>query len=114
MYHSAAEVWSGLTKNATEGMAKKVSLIVWTLLLFGGQVLPFVLLAAVPTTPAMVAVVLVIGLRLLLAARFRQSEISAVLHPVGILVLLALQWSALIRAIRGAPSSWRGRTYPAQ
>ncbi len=113
MYHSAREVWSGLGKNATEGMAQPVSLIIWTALLAGGQVLPFILMLAAPSTPAMAALVLTIGFRLVLAARFRQSEASAVLHPIGILGLLAVQWAALVRAMRRQPASWRGRTYPA-
>jgi hypothetical protein len=114
MYTSAREVWSGLSKNATEGMAQKGPLIIWTALLLGGQVLPFLLMLLAPTTPAMIAVVLVIGFRLLLAARFRQSEVSALLHPFGILALLAVQWAALVRALRGRPATWRGRAYPAQ
>ena len=44
MYSSAAQVWEGLLKNATEGMAKPVALPVWTVILAGGQVLPAVLL----------------------------------------------------------------------
>jgi hypothetical protein len=114
MYNSAREVWSGLGKNATEGMAQKGPLVIWTVLLLGGQVLPFILMLIVPSTPALVALVGVVGLRLLLAARFRQSEVSALLHPLGILGLLAVQWAALVRATRGRPATWRGRTYPAQ
>ena len=37
-------LWSGFLKNATEGMAKPVALPVWTVLLFGGHVLPWLLL----------------------------------------------------------------------
>ena len=114
MYASAAEVWSGLGKNATEGMAKPVPLPVWTVLLAGGHVLPLVLVVAAPSWPAAMALVLSTGLRFILAARFRQSELSALLHPVGILALLAVQWSALVRSARGRPAMWRGRAYPAQ
>ena len=114
MYASASEVWSGLSKNATEGMAKPVALLVWTTLLLGGQVLPLILMLTVPSTPAMAALVLAIGLRLLLAARFRQPEVSAMLHPFGIVALLIIQWAALVRTLRGRPATWRGRAYPAQ
>ncbi len=114
MYGSAAELWSGLGKNATEGMARPFALVIWTTMLFGGQVLPAILMLTVPSTPAMAALVMGVGLRLLLAARFRQPEISAVLHPVGIVALLTVQWAALLRMLRGRPAMWRGRAYPAQ
>ena len=114
MYASAAEVWSGLGKNATEGMAKPVPLLVWTALLAGGHVLPLVLVLVAPSVPAVTALVLSLGLRFILAARFRQSEASALLHPLGILALLAVQWAALVRSLRGRPAMWRGRAYPAQ
>ena len=45
MYRSAREVWFGLAKNAREGLAAPRLLVPSTLLLLGGQVLPFVLLA---------------------------------------------------------------------
>ena len=50
MYTSFAEVWHGLGKNATEGMATRRALPAWTLLLGGGHVLPFLL--AVVSRPA--------------------------------------------------------------
>ena len=114
MYSSVSELWSGLGKNATEGMARPVALVVWTVILFGGQVLPGVLMLTAPSAPAMAALVLGVGLRFVLAVRFRQPEISAVLHPLGILALLTVQWAALVRMARGRPAVWRGRAYPAQ
>ena len=44
MYRGGREVWQGFAKNATEGMAKPLALPVWTLLLGGGHVLPFLAL----------------------------------------------------------------------
>lgn len=114
MYANAAQVWEGLTKNATEGMAKPGALPVWTVILAGGQVAPAVLLALAPSWTAAAALACGIGLRLVLAERFRQPWLSAVLHPVGVAALLVLQWSALIRAARGRPATWRGRAYTAQ
>ena len=114
MYASAREVWHGLGKNATEGMATPVALPVWTVLLGGGHVLPAVLMAVAPSTLAAAALACSIGLRLLLAWRFRQPVLSAVLNPVGVAAFLVIQWAALIRARRGRPSVWRGRAYPAQ
>ena len=114
MYSSAAQLWEGLGKNATEGMAKPGAIVVWTALLGLGHVLPLVLVLFAPSTAAVTALVLSVGLRLVLAARFRQPEVSALLHPFGVLALLVVQWAALLRVLRGQPATWRGRAYPAQ
>ena len=114
MYESAAQVWEGLCKNATEGMAKPRALPVWTVILGGGQVLPALLMLVSPGAVAGLALAASIGLRLVLAARFRQPWVAALLHPVGVAALLLLQWWALLRAARGRPATWRGRAYTAQ
>ncbi len=44
MYTSAAQVWSGLAKNATEGLGAPSRIVPISLLLFLGQVVPFLLL----------------------------------------------------------------------
>lgn len=110
MYRSAAGVWLGLAKNAREGMATAVQLPVWTFLLLAGHVAPFLLLAdrdAVPVAGA--ACVLSLGLRVATAVWFRASLGGALLHPVGVLVLLAIQWFAAYRALAGRPVGWKGR-----
>ena len=114
MYANAAQVWEGLCKNATEGMAKPAALPVWTCILFGGQVLPAVLMVLSPSVLAALALLASSGLRLVLAARFRQPWLAAVLHPLGVLAVLVVQWSSLVRALRGRPATWRGRAYTAQ
>jgi len=114
MYANAAQVWEGLCKNATEGMAQPRALPVWTVILAGGQILPAVLMLAAPGWTAGLALLASVGFRLVLAARFRQPWIAALLHPLGVLALLVVQWWALIRAARGRPATWRGRAYTAQ
>lgn len=117
MYQNGREVWQGFTKNATEGMASPKAILPWTLLLFGGQVLPILLLSSslfgVTTTAvtcfAFVGSMLAYITRLLLTVRFRQSISGALLHPAGILVVLAMQWAALGKYLIGKPSSWKGR-----
>ena len=118
MYADAAEVWRGFTKNATEGMARPVALPIWTVLLGGGHVLPFALLPVAVVAGdaealrlAAIAVALVWGARTMLAARVQQSALSVLLHPAGVVVVLAIQWAALAAAWRGQPQSWRGRSY---
>ncbi len=116
MYRGFAESWRGFAKNAREGMATAVALPVWTVLLGGGLVMPFVLapfaLVVCDTTAyALLAVLSALLLaRLVLAIRFRQSLLSVPLLPVGALLLLLLQWRVLLGATRGRAQVWRGRT----
>jgi hypothetical protein len=52
-------------------------------------------------------------MRLHAALIFRQSLPSAFLHPLGVLLLIAIQWYATFRYWCGAPVGWKGRTPPA-
>jgi hypothetical protein len=114
MYTNTREVWEGLAKNATEGMATAKALPVWTAILGLGQVLPPVLLVVAPGLLSVSSVAASIGLRLVLAWRLRQPIVSALLHPLGVAALLVVQWAALIRPALGVPATWRGRAYPAR
>ena len=114
MYANAAQVWEGLCKNATEGMAKPAALPVWTLILAGGQVLPLALVATAPSVPAFAALMLGVQTRLMLSQQFRQPLLSALLHPFGVAALLVIQWFSLLRAAMGGQATWRGRAYTAQ
>ena len=119
MYHTNAETWRGLGKNASEGLAAPATIMPMTLLLFGGQLLPFGLLlcatklTAVGFVLALAAVALAFAPRLLAVWRFRQPLGSALLHPLGVSALLGIQWYALIRQLAGKPSVWKGRSYGA-
>ena len=123
----------GLAKNATEGLGSPKRIVPVTLLLLMGQVLPVVAAAlwmafcvssAVvgatfddPRAAAMVSVLLAVAVvcgylpRVIAVRRFKQPVLSAVLHPVGILMLLGVQWYALVRQIFGRPVEWRARSY---
>jgi len=59
------------------------------------------------------AVALIFAPRLDAIVRFRQPLVAAVLPPVGVLVFLAIQWSALVGSLLGRRVSWKGRPYPA-
>ncbi len=119
MYHTNTETWRGLAKNATEGLAASGTIVPMTALLLGGQVLPFVLLGFAPLKSDAALVLngiaaILVGLpRLIAVWRFRQPLGSALLHPVGVVVLLAIQWHALVRHFAGKPSEWKGRSYAA-
>lgn len=108
MYRSSAEVWFGLAKNATEGLASPLAIVPWTLILLGGQVAPWALLLLQPL-PAIAAILASYSMRLDAAVRFRQSLVGAVGHPIGVVLLVAIQWYAAICAMIGKPIGWKGR-----
>lgn len=133
MYDSASAVWMGLAKNATEGLGAPARIVPLTMLLLLGQVLPVmmaalwlafcvsnVVIGATFDDARMAWVVSVLlGLaviatylpRLLAVRRFKQSRWSALLHPLGIILLLAVQWYALTKQVLGRPVGWRARSY---
>jgi hypothetical protein len=120
MYRGAGPLWRGLAKNAGEALAAPALILPATLLLAGGQILPFALLACAPMLPRPGLVLAVLAAfaahapRLVAAVRFRQSVLGALLHPAGVALLLAIQWWAFARATLGRPATWKGRPYPAR
>jgi glycosyltransferase involved in cell wall biosynthesis len=133
MYDSPRAVWMGLAKNATEGIATPTRMFPFTVLLVLGQIAPtffFVMSLVICTMNLIVgatfdqpALACVVGLaitlafvasylpRILAARRFRQPMISAALHPLGVSVLLGVQWYAFQRQFFGRPVAWRDRSY---
>lgn len=120
MYEQDADVWRGLAKNATEGIASPATIVPFTLLLAGGHVLPFALLAGGLATgwrgwpgwviPVVLAAAALSWLpRFVEAGRFRQSASSALVHPLAVMVFLTIQWSAFVKKLLGLKTSWRGR-----
>jgi hypothetical protein len=118
MYHGGSELWRGLGKNAMEGLASPGMIVPATVLLLGGQVVPVILAACAPwlpadtVAPALAAALLAYAPRLIGVVRFRQSLAGALLHPVGVAVLVAIQWHALLCSLLGRPATWKGRSYP--
>ena len=137
MYHGFAATWRGFAKNAFEGLGSVGLLVFITVLHALGQLLPWLILTIpaaqwlanftrltdygnwplfdhplTPTTPhyVLAAIAAASGLigRLLLAIRFRQSLLSAVLHPIGIALMTLIQWRSLYLAKTGR-RTWRGR-----
>jgi glycosyltransferase involved in cell wall biosynthesis len=131
MYRSASGVWFGLAKNAREGMASTGQIGFWTVVLLCGQVLPYLLFAAAfvfgapilffvneefDTTVfwcALLSITISFVVRAGMSVRFRQSLLGELLHPVAILLVLAVQWYAIWREVIGQPVGWKGRNAPA-
>lgn len=125
MYSRSLDVWRGLSKNATEGIGSAATILPFTILLGGGAVLPPLLAGWGLATgfagwpPGAVIVTLVATAlaylpRVCDAIRFRQSLTSALVHPLGVAVFLAIQWVALIRKALGLKTAWRGRSLAPQ
>ena len=49
--------------------------------------------------------------RLISVWKYRQSLYSALLHPLGVTVLLVLQWYAFLRKLAGQRVTWKERAY---
>jgi hypothetical protein len=117
MFRTNGEVWRGLARNATEGLAAPGTILPMTLLLAGGQILPFLMLglhSALTETGfvlALLAMVLVFIPRMIASRRFRQPLGSILLHPLGVAGLLCIQWYAFLTSLSGRPRRWRDRVY---
>jgi len=110
-------VLAGLSKNAHEGLATPALIGPWTLLLLGGQTLPWLLLAFAGSSNERTIVVAAIAAgvsllpRWLAARRFRQSWLGALLHPLGITLFVGVQWWSLARRLFKQSPTWKGRRY---
>lgn len=112
MYHSAAEVWGGLMKNATEGIGAKSSIFPMTFLLIVGHVLPWVLLwTSCPNITWLAAMAVGISgtTRLITTVPYGLSLTGALFHPVGVLILVAIQWWAWVAKLTGRKTTWKDR-----
>ncbi len=119
MYDGFAACWRGFAKNAFEGLGS-IGLLVFVTVLHGiGHVLPWVYLPVAAIVPewrspwglglAVAAIVTALVQRLLLAVRFEQPVAAALLHPISVLLSIAVQWRSWWLHATGR-RSWRGRT----
>lgn len=117
MYRGYQQVTRGLLKNATEGIANKVLLLPFTILLGGAFVAPTILLVLsfVLKWPLWLSIILGLATflsfvpRWMAAHRFRQAWLGVCLHPLSVAWFLLLQWRAWIEGMLGRRVAWRGR-----
>lgn len=117
MYRGYGQVVRGLLKNATEGIANKVLLLPFTILLGGAFVAPIVMLgfSIYGNWPFWIQAILGLATllsfvpRVMAAIRFRQSWLGVALHPLSVAWFLLLQWRAWIESLLGRRVAWRGR-----
>jgi len=115
MYTTAGDTWRGFTKNAAEGMGSRKAIGVWTVLLLGGQVAPWVWLFTAAISGGAIgwmagtAAGCAAFSSVAIALAFKQGALAAVVRPAGIVALVAVQWAAQVQAMRGVRPTWRGR-----
>jgi len=110
MYDNFGHAWDGFIKNAREGMATPVGLPIWTVLLAGAHLWPWALL---PNGEAVLTILLMFALRAAVTWRTGEPWWTVPLHPLTVLVALAIQWTALVRSALGLKAGWKGRAYAA-
>jgi glycosyltransferase involved in cell wall biosynthesis len=114
MYEGFGAIWLGFQKNFYPGFRSKI--VFWVFLLFhvALYLLPFLALPFAAQGPdaevVFGAVLLVLGMRLMLAVRFRDPFWSFLLHPVAELFLIAVGIRSWWRWSHGGVD-WKGRTY---
>lgn len=115
MYSSPREVWEGFSKNLYEGIGESPAALVGIAGLYAAAfVLPYLALAGVPfgvpAVPALVGVGANVVARSLLVVRFEHPLEGPILHPVGVLALIAIAVNSFNWHRRGE-IRWAGRTY---
>jgi chlorobactene glucosyltransferase len=120
MYRNFRQVWEGFSKNLYEGvggrpagLAAVLALHAWVFLLPYAALLAALLGTGTLLLPALLGVGANLLVRTAIALRFGQPPEGVVLHPLAIVVLLALALNSLRWARRGE-IRWRGRVYAAR
>jgi glycosyltransferase involved in cell wall biosynthesis len=116
MYASNEALWKGFTKNLYEGIGGSLFALTAVTGLYAATFLAPWALAAASTNwsvfalPAAVGVTANLTQRSLLAARHGYGPDSVLLHPLGVLVFLAIAIDSARRTRQGR-IEWSGRTY---
>ena len=116
MYQNAGQVVRGILKNATEGIANSKTIVIFSILLIGGVVLPVAtLLHGIVYGMPLLTVISIIGValghlpRLVGVLRFSQPISGVLFHSAATLLFVVLQWVAFVGQLSGRQVKWRGR-----
>ena len=115
MYRSFGEVWEGFTKNVRAAFENSLAgFLVIGCTQFIGLLLPFIFVLSSSSARGLVVwqIAVIFLIRAILTVRFRTSRLSAVLHPVGEALALAIGLNSW-RRLATSGVSWKGRVYQA-
>jgi hypothetical protein len=118
MYRGALEVWNGYSKNAYAFFGySPFFLAIGVLTLVALYVAPvaFTVLGALSGDWLLFGIaatqyILAVASRLLLSFRFGYRAIDALIHPLAIIYVIALELNSMRWALTGR-SAWKGRSY---
>lgn len=116
MYQSGEEVWKGFSKNMYEGLGSSPIRLGFVLFVYWfAFILPFVWFIMGLVEPQLLpiglaTVMLVLGMRVLLAIRYGHRLMSIVLHPVAVTILTLIAFNSWRWSSKGT-IQWSGRTY---
>jgi hypothetical protein len=117
MYRSLGEIWAGFRKNFFPAFRTARAFGAFVALHVLVFLLPFALAPLAPrwswAWPFAGAAVCVLAARVALALRFRHAWWSALLHPLGESVLVALGVASWLGCRSGRGVEWKGRRYRA-
>lgn len=120
MYEGFRDLFEGFSKNLFEGLGESYATLTLAIAAYVGCfVVPYVhlgadlALAGTPSLPALAGVTANVLGRTALALRLRHPWWSVVLHPVAVLIAVAIALNSA-RWSRAGAVQWRGRTYEAR
>lgn len=119
MYRNFREIWEGFSKNLYEGIgAHPIGLIFLVALYVGTFVAPYLGLVSFAWSEtwglaALAGVLANLSLRFVLSVRHGHPFVSTLLHPVAVLVLMAIAINSWWWNTKGA-ITWSGRVYQAK
>ena len=111
MYHSFKEVWDGFSKNLFGLVGyKMIPFFILILCLFTMCMLPYITVWFAPLRGlAIVAIVMNIVMRMVLALKYRHPFFtSVILHPFGVLLTLLIGINSFCQ-VRSGRLQWKGR-----
>jgi hypothetical protein len=119
MYSGLGQAWRGFARNAYEALGSPAALAVMVALNAALFVLPFVALPLVLVTEGLsrtaalwgATVAVAVGLRAVLAARFRAPLWTALATPVAVALMIGIYVHSYLNALLGRRVTWRSRTY---
>ncbi len=120
MYRSLGHIWEGFSKNLFAGFRFSLPAIgavmafVAVAALVPFLLLPVALLSGAPwplVLLPLVEVALLLAIRAILAVRFRMSFPEIFLHPLALILLLAIAINSCRWVIAGGGARWKGRRY---